>query len=155
MKAQTRRRLLVITVGVIVAAVLIYGFLPKPVAVDAVKATRGLLRVTVEEEGRTRVKDRFVVSAPVTGYLKRINLDVGDVVRKGQKVALLEPLRSTVLDPRSRAEAEAAVTAARSAFQSAEEKEHAAAADAEYARLRLERSKKLYEGGYVAKDSLD
>jgi HlyD family secretion protein len=155
MKAQMRRRVLVITVGAIVASALVYGFLPKPVSVDAAKATRGPLRVTVEEEGRTRVKDRFVVSAPVAGYLRRIHLDVGDFVRTGQKVALLEPLRSTVLDPRSRAGAEASVAAARSAFQAAEEKEHAAAADAEYARLKLERSRSLYEGGYIARDALD
>jgi HlyD family secretion protein len=155
MKPQTRRRILVISVGFVVISALIFGFLPKPVSVDAVKATRGPLRVTVEEEGRTRVKDRFVVSAPVPGYLRRINLEVGDIVRWKQKVALLEPLRSTVLDPRSRAEAEASVAAARSALQAAEEKEHAAAADAEYARLKLERSRSLYEGGYIARDSLD
>src|SRR5512144_3255373 len=116
MKAEVRRRVLVITVGAVVALGLAYGFMPKPVNVDVVTAGRGPLRVTVEEEGRTRVKDRFIVSAPVAGYLKRLDLDVGDAVRKGQCVARLEPLRSTVLDPRSRAGAEAAVESARAAL---------------------------------------
>ncbi len=155
MKAEVRRRVLVISVGAIVMIALVYGFLPRPILVDVAQAVRGPLLVTVEEEGRTRVKDRFVISAPVPGYLRRIDLDVGDVVRKGQRVAMLEPLRSAVLDPRSRADAEAAVAAAQAAFRAAEEKERAAAADAEYAKLKLERNKKLYEGGNIARDALD
>ena len=155
MKAQTRRRVFVVTVGVLVVLALVYGFLPQPVSVDIVGAKRGPLRVTVDEEGRTRVKDRFVVSAPVAGYLRRIELEVGDAVRKGQRVALLEPLRSTVLDPRSRAEAEAAVASARAALNAVKEKARAAAADAEYARERNVRMKKLAEGGFIAKDDLE
>lgn len=155
MKAQTRRRVLIITVGTVVAFALVYGFLPKPVPVDLVAVKRGPLRVTIEEEGRTRVKDRFVLSAPVPGYMQRIELDVGDAVNKGQCVALLEPLRSVVLDPRSRAEAEAAVASAQAALAAAEERENAAAAEAEYAKVRLERNKELFEGAYISKDNLD
>jgi HlyD family secretion protein len=155
MNAQTRRRVFVISVGVIVLILIVYGFLPKPVPVETAAATRGPLRVTVEEEGRTRVKDRFVISAPVPGYLRRIMLDVGDPVTRGQKVAELEPLRSTVLDPRSRAEAEAAVSAAQASLNAAEEKERAAAADAGYARERAGRMQKLHEEGMIAKDDID
>ncbi len=155
MKAQTRRRVLVIAVGLIVAISLAYGFLPKPVSVDAAKVLRGPLRVTVEEEGRTRVKDRFVVSAPVPGYLRRIDLEVGDAVSKGRQIAVLEPLRSTVLDPRSRAEAEAAVASAQASLNAAKEKARAAAADAEYSRERNSRMQKLFEGGHISKDDLD
>jgi HlyD family secretion protein len=155
MKAQTRRRVFVVTVGVLVALALVYGFMPKPVTVDTVRAARGPLRVTVEEEGRTRVKDRFVVSAPVPGYLRRIDLDVGDVVHKGQQVAMLEPLRSTVLDPRSRAAAEAAIASAKAALDAAKEKARAAAADADYAREREARMKKLAAREYISKDDLD
>jgi len=155
MKAEIRRRLLVITVGAVVALGLVYGFLPKPVSVDVVTAKRGPLRVTVEEEGRTRVKDRFVVSAPVAGYLKRIELEAGDAVRKGQCVARLEPLRSSVLDPRSRAEAEAAVASARAGLNAAKEKARATAADAEYSRERNTRMRKLFEGNFISKDDLE
>lgn len=155
MKAQVRRRILIITVTAVVALGLVYGFLPKPVEVDVTAAKRGPLRVTVEEEGRTRVKDRFVVSAPVAGYLKRVKLEVGDAVLKGQAVARLEPLRSTVLDPRSRAEAEAAVASAKAALAAAKEKTRAAAADAEYARERNVRMKKLAEGGFISRDDLE
>ncbi len=155
MKAQNRRRVLVITVGVLVALALVYGFMPKSVSVDAVAARRGPLRVTVEEEGRTRVKDRFVVSAPVPGYLRRVDLEVGDVVSKGRQIAELEPLRSTVLDPRSRAEAEASAASARAALEAAKEKARAATADAEYARERNVRMKKLAGDGFISKDDLE
>lgn len=155
MNAQLRRRIFIISVGTIVLAAIMYGFLPKPVPVDIAAAQRAPLRVTVEEEGRTRVRDRYVVSAPVPGYLRRIELEVGDRVNRGQQVALLEPLRSAVLDPRSRAEAEAAVTSAQANVSAVREKARAAAADAEYARERESRMKKLAGEGFIAKDDLD
>jgi HlyD family secretion protein len=144
---------IIITAGVILA--IVYGFMPKPVPVDLVKVSRGLLRVTVEEEGKTRVKDRFVLSAPVAGFMRRIKLDVGDRVQKGETLVELEPLKSNLLDPRSRATAEAAVSSAKAALKVEEERVRAAEADADYTRKNLERIKKLYEGGYVAKDVLE
>ena len=155
MKPHIRRRILIITVAATVVLAVIYGFMPKPIQVDAIAAKKGPMRVTVDEEGKTRVRDRFVISAPVAGYLRRVELDVGDSAVKGQVIAELEPLRSTVLDPRSRAEALAALSAARAAFNAAKENAQAAAASADYARKNLERQKRLYDSGYVAKDSLD
>jgi HlyD family secretion protein len=150
-----RRWLILLTLGAIVLLSIVYGFLPKPVTVDEVEVTRGPLRVTIEEEGETRVKDRFVVSAPVAGFLRRIELEVGDPVKDAQVVARLEPLRSDVLDPRSRAEAEAAVSAAMAAVRGAEERVRAAAADAEYLRRNLDRQNNLFEAGVIPKDRLD
>jgi len=155
MQVNTRRRIVVITIMALVILAVAYGFMPRPVPVDVVKAGRGPLRVTIDEEGKTRVKDRFVLSAPVSGYMRRIELDVGDQVKKGQAVVLLESMRSDVLDPRRRAEAEASVSAARAVLNSAEENARAATADAEYARLRLERNRKLHDQGYIARDVLD
>lgn len=155
MSAPQRRRIFVIAVAVGILALIVYGFLPKPIPVEAVQASRAALRVTVEEEGRTRVRNRFVVSAPVPGFLRRITLEAGDTVAKGQAIAGLEPLRSTALDPRSRAEAEAAVAAAQAALDAARENTRAATADAEYARERADRTKLLFANGYVARDALD
>jgi len=144
---------IIITAGVISA--IVYGFMPKPVTVDLVKVSRGPLKVTVEEEGKTRVKDRFVLSAPVAGFMRRIKLDVGDHIQKGETLVELEPLKSNLLDPRSRATAEAAVSSAGAALKVEEERVIAAEADAEYSRRNHERIKKLFEGGYVAKDALE
>ena len=150
-----RRRVFIISIVVIVVGLLVYGFLPKTREADLVPVTRGSLRITIEEEGRTRLKDRFTISAPTAGYLRRINAKVGDAVKKGQVVAVLEPLPSQALDPRSRATAEAVVTSTESALKAAIEREKVAAADAVYLEQRRERLKALYEKGSISKDQYD
>ena len=155
MKAATRRKLFVIVIVFIVVLATVYGFLPKTVEVDLADVSRGPLQVAIEEEGRTRLKERFVVSAPTVGYMRRINAKVGDPVRKGQIVVALEPLRSQALDPRSRAEAEAIVSTAQAGLNAATEKERATTADADYLEKRSERIKNLYAKGVVAKDQFD
>ncbi|HJW73943.1 MAG TPA: efflux RND transporter periplasmic adaptor subunit [Geothrix sp.] len=155
MDAQKRRSLLIITVSAVVAIALVWGFLPKPLAVEVLPVTRGPLRITVEEEGRTRVKDRYIVSAPVAGFLRRIAFEVGDPIRKGQVVATLEPLRATVLDPRTRAEAEAAAASARAVLEAAKARASASAADAEFIHQRFLRMRKLAETGQLSQNELE
>ncbi|MCU0834188.1 MAG: efflux RND transporter periplasmic adaptor subunit [Chromatiaceae bacterium] len=111
-----------LSLALLVIAGLAWGFWPRPLVVDAALVREAPLTVTVDEEGRTRVKDRFVISAPVAGYLRRIQLEVGDPVTWDQVLACLEPSPSPVLDPRSRAEAEARVSRAQAALRMAEER---------------------------------
>jgi HlyD family secretion protein len=132
-----------------------YGFIPRPVLVDSATVTRGPLRVTVREEGKTRVVDRYVVSAPVAGALRRIDLDVGDTIRRGQPITYIDPPRASVLDPRSRAEAMARVDAAKASVQSAEESVEAASADARLAESNLARIRQLYDAGTIAREELE
>jgi HlyD family secretion protein len=155
MNVALRRKLFVIIIIAVVVLATVYGFFPKAVDVDLADVTRGPLRVTIEEEGRTRLKDRFVITAPTAGYLERIKAKVGDPVEKGQGIIVLDPLRSPVLDSRSQAEATATITAAEAALNAAMAKESAAAADADYMEKRLERLKNLYAKGSIAKDQFD
>ncbi len=155
MNVALRRKLSVIIIILVAVLATFYGFIPKAVDVDLVDVSRGPLQVTIEEEGRTRLKERFVISAPISGYMRRIAMKAGDPVQKGETVVVLEPLRSQTLDPRSRAEAEAVVYAANAALNAAQEKERAAAADADYIGKRSERIAKLYSKGYAAKDQFD
>ena len=155
MNVALRRRLFVIIVIAVVVLATVYGFYPKAAEVDLVEVKRGPLQVTIEEEGRTRLKDRFTVTAPTAGYLERVKAKVGDPVKKGQSVLVLEPLRSQVLDPRSRAEAEAGATAAEASLNAAIERESAVSADTDYLEKRLERLKNLYAKGSIAKDQYD
>jgi HlyD family secretion protein len=155
MNSGKRRKVFVIVILLAVVGATVYGFYPRAVNVDLVNVGRGQLQVTIEEEGRTRLKDRFVLSAPTAGYLQRIGFKVGDSVKRGQTVFALEPLRSPALDPRSRAEAQAQVAAAQAALNAAIERERAAAADAEYIEQRRQRLSKLYAGRSIAKDQLD
>jgi HlyD family secretion protein len=150
-----KRWLGIILVLAAAAGLIGYGFRPQPMLVEGAAVRRGPLRVTVEEEGRTRVTDRFVVSAPVAGFARRIGLEVGDAVAAGQVVAQLEPLRPVTLDPRSRAEAEARVEAARAAKRGAEERARAAESEASYWDGELKRVQAMVKAGDMARERLD
>lgn len=152
---QWRRRIGLIALFLILALAIGYGFWPQPVLVEAAPVARKPLRVTVEEEGRTRVIDRYVVSAPVAGYARRIRLNVGDAVTQGAPVLELEPLPSEVLDPRSRAQAQARVAAAEDSLQAARELAMAAKAEADYAQAELRRVSGLRKAKSVSEQELD
>lgn len=138
-----------------VVAAIVWGFMPRPIPVETAVVKRGPLQVSVEEEGKTRVIDRFVVSAPVDGFARRLNADVGDIVRRGETLLLLDPLRSTVLDPRSRAEAQARVAAAAAALKRAQKEVEAADAEARRWETQLKRTRELHAAGTIADDVLD
>lgn len=140
---------------VLVAALLAWGFWPEPVRVELAVVERKPLTVTIEEEGRTRVMDRYVISAPVDGVTCRVNLEIGDPVERGEVLLNISPLASEVLDPRGRARAEAAVAAAGAALRSAEERAVAEAAAAELADVELARLRPLAERGLVSREALD
>lgn len=138
----------VVAFAAIAAALLVWGFWPQPVMVDAGIAVRGPLRVSVTEEGRTRVRERYVVAAPVSGLLRRIGFEVGDAVRAGQVLAQIAPSPSVLPDSRVREQDEARVAAATAALE-------AARADAEFARGELVRIRALHEARVVAQRELD
>jgi HlyD family secretion protein len=138
----------------IVLAVL-YGFRPQPALVEAAEVKRGSMRVTIEEEGKTRVSDRYVISAPLAGYAQRVELKEGDAVARGQVITHLEPLSAPALDPRTRAQTQAQVTAAEAAAAAARERVRAAQTDARYWEAELARVRKLVESGDIARERLD
>lgn len=148
-------RLLLVLGALALVALAVWGFTPRPPLVDVAVAARAPLLVTIEEEGKTRVRDRFVVSAPVPGFKHRVELEVGDPVEAGQVLTVIEPLRSAALDPRSRAEAQARVAAAEAALQQAEATVRAAEADAALADAELERVRRLAEQGATTRARLD
>lgn len=93
--------------AVLLVALIIVGLWPKPVAVEIARAAVGPLRSTVNEEGKTRIKQRYLISAPVAGQLRRIPFKAGAEIQSGQVVAVIDPLPPTLLDVRSRSQAEA------------------------------------------------
>src|SRR5580765_1116736 len=93
---------------VVLAGAIIAGFWPQPVPVETVAVTPGKLRATVNEEGKTRIKQRYTISAPVTGQLRRIPFKAGAEVKAGETVvAVIDPLNPAPLDARARSLAEA------------------------------------------------
>jgi HlyD family secretion protein len=146
----------VIAGSLLVAALLAVAFWPSAAAVDTGVVSRGALRVTVDDEGETRVRDRFVVSAPVAGRVLRIELEPGDAVRRDETVvATFLPALAAPLDARSRAEAAAAAAAARAAVGAARaERERAQSAFA-LARSDLERMRSLAAQKIVSAQALE
>ncbi len=126
---------------VVVAGLLAVALWPRTMPVDTAVLARGPLQVTVDEEGKTRVRDRFVVAAPVMGRVLRIELEPGDAVGAGDVVARLRPESPSLLDTRSRAEGQATLESARATVgraQADEQRARAALAQAqrELARVR-------------------
>ncbi len=153
---RLRRYARVLAVIAVVAVVAALAFWPSSIEVDAVEVTRGPMQVTIDEEGETRVRQRFVVSAPVAGRLQRIELEPGDRVVRGQTVvARLTPAASPLLDTRTRAELTAASDAARAALGQAQAERDRAAAARDRARSTLRRQEELAKAGAVARDDLE
>lgn len=150
-----RRRILLGGIALLFGVGLFYGFRPQPVAVDVGAATREPLRVIIEQEGRTRVVDRYVVSSPVAAYARRIDLDVGSAVQQGASLVRLEPQRAEVLDLRRRSEAEAMVAAARATVSAAEQNAQAARVIADLAQKDLARIRTLRAQGHLTADVED
>jgi HlyD family secretion protein len=102
------RRWLPYVGAVVLVGLIVFGLWPQPVAVETTVASTGVLRATVNEEGKTRIKQRYLISAPVTGQLRRIPFKAGAEVRAGETIlAIIDPLSPTLLDARSRSLAEA------------------------------------------------
>ena len=152
---QLRSRIGFTLLFLVIAAGLLYGFLPRAIVIDAVAAVKAPLAVTIEEEGKTRVMERYVISAPVAGYARRIDMHVGDVVQAGQVLAQLEPARSEALDPRSRAQMQAQLNAAQAGLSAATENARAAAAQASLAQQELQRVESLRKVSFISEQALD
>ncbi len=133
----------------------VWALRPQPVAVDVTAVTRGPLSTIIDESGTTRVIDRFVVSAPVTGSVSRLNLEPGDVVKEGDLLAEIAPSQSPLLDERTRAEAEARLGAAVSAVGQARAQVARAQAQRELAEQELARSRKLGTSGALPPQALE
>ncbi len=138
-----------------VAGLLAWSFRPQPVPVDIVEANVGPITVSIREQARTRVKDRFEISAPITGYAPRLEWEVGDSVAAGDVLLELRPVPASVLDPRSRRIAEADVARSEAALRSAEAALEAARAAADLAERDYRRLQPLYEQGTIAESELD
>jgi HlyD family secretion protein len=130
--------------GLLLLAAVVAGLWPQPVLIEVATVSVGPLRATVNEEGKTRIKQRFTVSAPLNGALQRIPFKAGAPVVAGQTVvAVMEPLAPNLLDARARSSAEARRDTATANL------EKARAADT-FAASELARFKKLYNDNTIS-----
>lgn len=147
-------KLFVVLIAAIVVVGLGYAFWPQPVEVDLAKVERGALQVTVDEDGKTRIREKYVVSAPLAGRLLRIDMEAGDPVQAGQTLlATIEPPDPNLLDARTIAQAEARVKAAEAARKKMEPMTEQVRAAQAYAEAELTRARKA--GNSVSKSELE
>lgn len=148
---KTARRIILFAAAAVALASLAWMvFRPAPIRVDVASVRRGDLQVTVDEEGETRVRERYVVAAPTTGRVLRISLDEGDAVKAGALVARIEP---APLDPRARAAAEARLEAAEATQQAADARVSLAKANQEQARRSGRRAEELRKAGTLSAEA--
>lgn len=153
---KSSRKFLIWGAAAVALALLGWAALREPVQMVSVAAvTRGALEQNFLEEGKTRLKQRFVVSAPVAGRVQRITLQPGDAVRAGQVLAQIEPLSSSLLDPRARSQARAEVAASESALQATRQRTEAAQAASAVAQKELQRLTALADSGMLSPTALD
>jgi HlyD family secretion protein len=151
-----KRWIKILLVVAIVAAVGVWAFTPGAVPADFAAVERGTLQVTVNEEGRTRVRDRFVVSAPLPGRMLRIELEPGDPVVAGKTVlARFQPSDPALLDVRTRAELQARAKAAESALGGARADRERVRAELAFAQSELKRLRQLVDEKVVARREVE
>ncbi len=149
-------KLFVILVVAAIAAGLAYAFIPRPVDVDLVKVDRGTVRVTVDEDGKTRIREKYVVSAPLNGRILRIDMDPGDEVKAGKTLlTMIEPRDPELLDARSVAQAEARVKAAEASLQQMQPELQKVRDQQAYAEAEVARVRKAFQGNGVSQSDLE
>lgn len=149
-------KLFVLVVALALVGGLIYAFFPVPVEADLVAIGRGTLRVTVDEDGKTRIREKYVVSAPLNGRILRISMNPGDEVVAGKTLlTMIEPRDPELLDARSVAQAEARVKAADAALRRAAPELESARHQLGFAEEEFARKRGAREQNAISESELD
>ena len=153
---MTRRQwLYVVIAAVLVVGAFMWAFRPRPVPVEVAPVRLGLFQQSVEEDGKTRVRERYVVSSPIAGRLARIQLKPGDAVKAGMAVALLAPAAPGMIDARTARELTERVGAAQAALDQARANVARNEAAQLQAQADLARQAKLVSEGFVAASAVE
>ena len=152
---QKQRSVGFIILIAIIAIGLLFAFKEKPYPVDMVKAQFAPMKVFSEEEGKTKVAERYQITAPIDAFMQRITFNEGDSIKKEQLLLTLEPTPSSILDPRSRAQAEASLGAAEELEKIIQEMSEAAKSDKELAQITYDRSIELRKQKVIPQNEMD
>ncbi|MDD8043641.1 MAG: efflux RND transporter periplasmic adaptor subunit [Verrucomicrobiota bacterium] len=148
------RKIVWAILGLIGLGLLLFSFRPEPVPVELGASSRGEMQVVVSQDGKTRVRDRFVLYAPANGVISRVELQEGDRIEVGQVCATIQPLASALLDERSQAEAQARLEAARALVERASALAAEAEAATAFADTELQRMELQAKGGVISDEAL-
>src|SRR5512134_1752913 len=147
-----------VALGVILGAVAVlvaWALRPQPVAVELAAVARGAFEQTVSDDGQTRVRDRFVIAAPLAGQVERIQLEVGDPVKQGEIVAELTPTAPAFLDVRTQRELRERIGAAEAQVARARAETLKTQAQRDQARADRDRQIRLSKEGFLSQTALE
>jgi HlyD family secretion protein len=148
---MTRRNKIALSAALVAAAALAaWALRPAPVAVELAEVARGRFEQAVRDDGKTRVRERYTVSAPLAGRIERITLKAGDAVNEGERLAVLAPVDPALLDARSVRELEARVGAAQAQVSRARAESARLGAQRDQARADAARQEKLHREGFIS-----
>lgn len=150
----TKKQIYLSLFALFIVLLLVWGFLPSAIPVSVEEARVAPLEVTIEEEGKTRVTDRFTISAPVTGYVMRLGYEVGDSIHAGQELFWIQPVPD-LIGARQREVAEAQLEAARIREMQAREQLRLASEEKRVADTELQRLQNLFKDGIGSRQMLD
>lgn len=152
---KQKKRWLLPALAVSLAVILVLALRPSPLPVSTAEVARGAFVESVDEEGQTRLRDTFTVSAPIAGFLQRVRPEPGDTVELGETLFRMEPLPAPALDARSLEQARENLSAARARRQTAEANLATVAADAEFAAGEYARYRELHDRGLVSTTEME
>jgi HlyD family secretion protein len=150
-----RNRILLAAGGAVVALLVAAALRPQRIAVELAEVAQGPFEVTISDDGRTRVRDRYVIAAPLAGRVERIRLEAGDPVSQGQVVALLTPTAPAFLDARTERELRERIGAAEAQAARARAETLKVQAQRDQARADVDRQAKLSKEGFVSATALE
>lgn len=137
------------------AALLVWAVMPRPVPVETAAVTKGKFVATVDEDGKTRVRERYVVAAPLPGRLTRVRLKAGDSVKADEMIAAIVPAPPSFLDPRSRRDWEERLGVAEAARERSKALVERARAQAAQTKKDLDRIRTLTQTGASTAQALE
>lgn len=150
------RKVFSVVAILVVLAAMVFAFWPQPTLVDLGTVSRAPMQLSIQEEGRTQVHDRYVISAPFTGRLLRVDLEPGDnVTQNTTEVARLLPANPTALNVRELRQAQAMVAVADSALAEAKAGQQKAQADIRLAQAAYQRASAQHQAGVISAAMLD
>ena len=152
---KTSARITVIAAALAGAALLVWAFMPQPIRVETAPARLAAFETSIDEDGRTKLADRYTVTSPITARMDRITLREGDVVRAGQIVATLHPVLPPLLDERTIIEQQAHVRAAEATLTRARTQIESAKVGLDVAQHDLRRSEQLARQGFISSSKLE
>jgi HlyD family secretion protein len=152
---KQKRRWIVPLVGAGLLVLLVLGLRPSPLPVNSAEVVAGRFVESVDDEGRTRLRDTYTISAPISGYLQRVQPEPGDSIELGQVLFRMEPHPAPALDARSMGQARENLSAARARHQNARANLETVEAEAAFAESEYQRYRELHERGLVSTTEIE